>query len=74
MPKSQTPVKGWRKGFGSAKEGRNSASVLALIPVPLGPGAMGAPEPEEPPRRLEASRNSTTRLRDTVKMMKRGRV
>jgi len=71
--KSQTPAKGWKKGFGSAKE-RNSTSALALIPVPLGPGAMGAPELEEPPRRLEASRNSTTRLRDTVKMMKRGRV
>ncbi len=72
--RSLTPAKGWRKGLGSSRE-PDSAAMLALIPVPLGPGAMGAPMPSDPDvRRLENSRGTTTRLRDTVKMMQKGRV
>jgi hypothetical protein len=73
--RSVTPAKGWRKGMTSSRE-PDSANVLMRVPVPLGPGAMGAPMPgeSEDNRRMENSRGTTTRLRDTVKMMQRGRV
>ena len=71
--RSLTPAKGWRKGMGSKREA-DSANMLAMIPVPLGPGAMGAPMPSEDSRRLENSRGTSTRLRDTIKMMSKGRV
>jgi hypothetical protein len=73
--RSLTPARGWKKGLGDSREA-DSAGVLALVPVPLGPGAMGAPNPAsgEESRRLENRRGTSTRLRDTVKMMERGRV
>jgi hypothetical protein len=54
----------------------DSSHALALVPVPLGPGAMGAPMPAEgeESRRLENRRGTSTRLRETMNMMKRGRV
>jgi hypothetical protein len=74
VKRSLTPAKGWKKGLGDSRE-VDSAHTLALVPVPLGPGAMGAPQPSEPEaRRLENRRGTSTRLRDTVKMMERGRV
>jgi len=68
--RSLTPAKGFRKGFSDSRE-VDSAHALALIPVPLGPGAMGAPMPSAPEdaRALESRRGTSTRLRDTIKMM-----
>jgi hypothetical protein len=80
MARSQTPAKGYSKGMKSARGAgasreTDSAAVLALLPVPLGPGAMGAPMPSMgDSRRLEERRGTTTRLRDTIKMMNARRV
>lgn len=71
--KSVTPAKGWRKGMSASRES-DSANKLALIPVPLGLNALAAPMPVEDSRRLEERRGTSTRLRDTVKMMQKGRV
>lgn len=73
--RSLTPAKGWKKGMADSREA-DSANVLALIPVPLGPGAMGAPMPGAPEdaRALESRRGTSTRLRDTIKMMNGRRV
>ena len=74
MPKSVTPVKGMKKGFSGANEAKNSARVMALVPVPLGPGAMGAPMPGPEPRSLERANGTCRRLKETISMMKKGRV
>jgi len=73
--KSLTSPKGYTKGMKSARgvgtqRERDSAAVLALLPVSIGPGAMGAPMPSMgDTRRLEERRGTTTRLRDTIKLL-----
>ena len=74
MSKSLASPKGMKKGFSGATEKLNSARVIALVPVPLGPGAMGAPMPGEEPRSLERANGTCRRLKETISMMKKGRV
>ena len=70
MRKSLTSPKGYTKAMKRGARERDSAAVLALLPVPLGPGAMGAPMPSMgDTRRLEERRGTTTRLRDTIKLL-----
>jgi hypothetical protein len=67
----------FRKGMNSS-HGENSTRAVALIPVDLGPAPYDAPMPVErnstDTRSLEDRRPTTTRLRETIAMMKRGRV
>ena len=69
--RSATPVKGMRKAFTGAHEPLNASQMMALVPVKLGMGAMGSPMPSEgeDTRRLEDRRGTTTRLRETIKLM-----
>lgn len=68
--RSATPVKGMRKAFTGAHEPLNASQMMALVPVKLGMGAMGSPMPNEgDTRRLEDRRRTTTRLRETIKLM-----
>ncbi len=68
--RSLTPSKGFQKAFSASR----LADTIPQMPVQLGRGAMGAPQPAPEQRRLEERRGTTTRLRDTVKMMQKGRV
>ncbi len=69
--RSLTPPKGFQKAFSASR----LADTIPQMPVQLGLGAMGAPQPGEAPQgRLESRKGTTTRLRDTVKMMQKGRV
>ena len=68
--RSATPVKGMRKAFTGAHEPLNASQMMALVPVKLGMGAMGSPMPSEgDSRALESRRGTSTRLRDTIKLM-----
>lgn len=68
--RSATPVKGMRKAFTGEREPMNASQMMALVPVKLGMGAMGSPMPSEgDTRRLEDRRGTTTRLRETIKLM-----
>jgi hypothetical protein len=67
----------YRKGMNSS-HGENSTRAVAMVPVDLGPAPYEAPMPTDrnstDTRSLEERRPTSTRLRETIAMMKRGRV
>ena len=70
---SLSSPKGFRKAFTDSQE-PDGGSVLASLPIVQGQGAVGAPQLPESGQWTERAGNTSTRLRDTIKMMGRGRV
>jgi hypothetical protein len=68
--------KGFKKAYTSKRE--NATLAIALMPHPLGMGMQDAPHPGErnstDTRSLEERRPTSTRLRDTIRMMNAKRI
>jgi hypothetical protein len=71
--RSLSSPKGFRKAFTNSQQ-PDGGSILAGLPVVLGPGAVGAPQLEQTGQWTERSGNTSSRLKDVIKMMGRGRV